>query len=513
VAQIYQPTYTFTDPKTGKKVRQKSKTWWIRYYDVDKKRQKVKGDKSRARTMAKAVELEQRARRAASGVIDPSEDHAKTPLAEHAEDFRRHLTNKGNTADHIAKSLFRLTTVLDRCHFVRIADIQPSAVQECLATLRRDGKSIKTTNDYLWCAKAFTRWLWRDRRMLADPLAAMSGLARQETDVRHARRDFTPDELRVLLDAAKASGQSVRKLTGPQRYFLYLTACATGFRASELLSMTRESFNLDSDPPTATVKATYTKNGQLAHQPLPRDVAEALRPFLATKPASAQVWPGKWNRRAFLMIQIDLAAARKKWLSGFQEGPQRDQAERSDFLTYQDDAGRFADFHSLRHSFITMIGKTGVTPKEHQDLARHSTYALTGRYTHSRLYDLAAAVNALPNMLPKSPEEDLAATGTDGKKLGPKTLAHTLAHTLRKIHRAARHVETNDVCSSQSDPPGKHAVSYGFSRSEADMSEVDTRGTNSLVFNAAARRIDCIAPAGSTAAFQQVSCSARKTTE
>jgi hypothetical protein len=63
---------------------------------------------------------------------------------------------------------------------------------------------------------------------------------------------------------------------------------------------------------------------------------------------------------------------------------------------------------------------TGVSPKEHQDLARHSTYALTGRYTHSRLYDLAAAVDALPPIIPgpESPEA-LAATGTEGKKLGP----------------------------------------------------------------------------------------------
>ena len=54
--------------------------------------------------------------------------------------------------------------------------------------------------------------------------------------------------------------------------------------------------------------------------------------------------------------------------------------------------GRYADFHALRHCFITMVGKAGVTPREHQDLARHSTYALTSRYTHSRFYDLAAAV-------------------------------------------------------------------------------------------------------------------------
>ena len=52
---------------------------------------------------------------------------------------------------------------------------------------------------------------------------------------------------------------------------------------------------------------------------------------------------------------------------------------------------------------------------EHQDLARHSTYALTTRYTHSRLYDLAAAVRAAdPHGAHGNGKHILAATGTDG---------------------------------------------------------------------------------------------------
>ena len=91
--------------------------------------------------------------------------------------------------------------------------------------------------------------------------------------------------------------------------------------------------------------------------------------------------------------------------------------DKTDFLAYRDAEGKYADFHALRHSFITMVGKSGVSPREHQDLARHSTYALTSRYSHSRFYDLAAAVQSLP--IPKTdlgPEAlTLSATGTDGR--------------------------------------------------------------------------------------------------
>src|SRR6516225_2404599 len=93
------------------------------------------------------------------------------------------------------------------------------------------------------------------------------------------------------------------------------------------------------------------------------------------------------------------------------------------FWAYRDAEGRYADFHALRHSFITMVGKAGVSPREHQNLARHSTYALTSRYSHSRFYDLTAAVQGLP-IPPGKPGPEmqaLAATGTDGsqKSLGP----------------------------------------------------------------------------------------------
>jgi hypothetical protein len=113
-----------------------------------------------------------------------------------------------------------------------------------------------------------------------------------------------------------------------------------------------ESFDLDSEPPTARVKAAYTKNRREAIQPLPRDVAEALREYLAAKAAGSPVWPGKWRSRGFLMIQADLAAARETWIAEVPDGPHRKEREESDFLTYRDDDGRYADFHALRHSYM-----------------------------------------------------------------------------------------------------------------------------------------------------------------
>jgi hypothetical protein len=218
------------------------------------------------------------------------------------------------------------------------------------------------------------------------------------------------DELRHLLEAARTSPRTIRLLSG----------------------MTPESFYLDGDTPTATVQAACTRNRREAVQPLPLVVTKALRECIDNKPAGEPVGPGKWKPRRYLMVRSDMQAARRRWLGSFRDARQRAEAEQSDFLAYCDSQGHFADFHALRHSLITMVGKTGISPKEHRDLAPHSTYALTGKYTHSRIHDLAAAVNDLPpivapDCLASAKPEALLATGTEGRepKTAPKTLAQT----------------------------------------------------------------------------------------
>jgi integrase len=62
-----------------------------------------------------------------------------------------------------------------------------------------------------------------------------------------------------------------------------------------------------------------------------------------------------------------------------------------------DPDGLYADFHSLRHGFITGLARAGVSPKMAQTLARYSDIRLTlGVYTHVELHDQTAAVHALP---------------------------------------------------------------------------------------------------------------------
>lgn len=89
------------------------------------------------------------------------------------------------------------------------------------------------------------------------------------------------------------------------------------------------------------------------------------------------LFPGTWPEKAARMPRIDLDA------SG---------------IAYETADG-LADFHSLRHTFISNLAASGVHPKLAQQLARHSTIALTmDRYTHVGLLDMNAALESVrPN--------------------------------------------------------------------------------------------------------------------
>jgi integrase/recombinase XerD len=85
-------------------------------------------------------------------------------------------------------------------------------------------------------------------------------------------------------------------------------------------------------------------------------------------------------------------------------------------LAYRDDADRCADFHALRHTFISNLAAGGVHPKTAQRLARHLTITLTmDRYTHLHREDLVGALNTLPDLSPTRKAAIL--TGTNGPEI------------------------------------------------------------------------------------------------
>jgi integrase len=185
---------------------------------------------------------------------------------------------------------------------------------------------------------------------------------------------------------------------------MYVIAAWTGYRKGEIGILTASSFQLDDDPPSVTVEALYSKRRRRDSQVLHPELAAHIRAWLAEKqpsprhllfPVSGRV--GGVERKTSKMMRVDLAAARAKWLD--EEPELREQREKSDYLEYRDQQGRYADFHANRHTFITNLSRAGVSPKTAQTLARHSDVRLTlNVYSQTELAEKQQAIQRLSDL-------------------------------------------------------------------------------------------------------------------
>ncbi|MHC4718569.1 MAG: tyrosine-type recombinase/integrase [Planctomycetota bacterium] len=366
------------------------------------------------------------------GLVTGGKVAALRPLAEHldgaadAPGWRQHLAAKGNTAGHIAKSCSRVKKILDGCGFTFWSDISASKVLSYLHDLRADKKNAKgetvrgisaqTFNYYLTAFKSFCKWMVKDRRASESPVSHLDGL-NVKTDRRHDRRALDVEELRWLLDTTRKAPER-HGMTGPARSLLYKLAVETGLRRAELASLTPASFALNGDNPTVTVEAGYSKHRREDVLPLRADTAAELRDFLAVKLSDAAAFNMPIRRHdSSAMWKADLADAREAWLADAPTPQDRQKWEESSFPRYEDAAGRFADFHALRHTAGSLLAASGAHPKVAQSVMRHSTIELTmSRYSHVFAGQEADAVAALPDLDAAPAKQRAKATGTDNAK-------------------------------------------------------------------------------------------------
>jgi len=257
-----------------------------------------------------------------------------------------------------------------------------------------------------------------NRRASESPVAHLTGL-NVKVDRRHDHVPLEVAEVRRLLDAA-AAGPDREGMPGTERRLLYKVAVESGLRANELRTLTVGSFDLGAC--TVTIQAGYSKHRREDTLPLRKETAEDLRAFLAGRQPAAKVFGGAWKGltgKTAEIVRLDLEAAG---------------------IDYQDSAGRFRDFHALRHTCGSWLAACGVPLTTIKEIMRHGDLRVTSRYAHSLLGQASKAIEGLPNLsMPKPESEQLKATGTDGKpadavgeKLGGK-LGAFLGGTARAL--------------------------------------------------------------------------------
>lgn len=381
-------------------------------------------------------------------IIDSKAVAFSKPLAEHLDDFHQSILDDNRTIDHANLVKARVKAVLDGCHFAFFTDISASKVKTFLKKQREKKKgsvSHQTSNHYLASFKQFCRWMVDDRRATENPVNHLDGLELKKNNIRHPRRSLTETEMTKLLKSA-AAGPVRHRLTGRSRAMLYRVAMETGFRRDELRVITPLSIAFDDAIPYIFLSDSDTKNGKEAQQAIRPELATELRDWIheAGILSNDPLWPDLTQNTA-LMLRKDLKAAG---------------------IPYVDDSGRYADFHALRHSFITHIAKGNQNVKVAQRLARHSDVNLTlGRYTHLLLTDEAEGLAALPE-LPSlfddhtgQKEQILGATGTDdatGEKTLPLFLPKTSTAQCRSMLKSE---DSGSLGKPESSPNSEHEKS------------------------------------------------------
>ena len=169
-----------------------------------------------------------------------------------------------------------------------------------------------TSNHYVTALRGFGKWLAKNaKRADSNPFENLDKIDAR-ADVRKDRRVLPSVQFNQLIIATSRSAACFKGLNGNDRAMIYTLAAYTGLRASEIGSLTKDSFDFEES--TVTARPAYTKNNELAVIPLRSDLAQRIQEYLRNRPLQTlsinernkRVWPGTWTKTGAEMIRRDL---------------------------------------------------------------------------------------------------------------------------------------------------------------------------------------------------------------
>jgi integrase len=294
---------------------------------------------------------------------------------------------------HADLTMGRIRKIVEGCGACRANELTTDGVNRLLDRLQaeKEIKTAQTRKHHERAIKSFSRWLATTGRLDRDVLDRLEVTYVTSTDVVHGRGEFRTEEIEAISSAAR-SGPSYRGLTGKQRALLYTFAACTGLRAKECAAVRKGDFG----PELAHVRVagTFTKNGKDAKQPLPCFLRPALAEYVALLAEDDFLWPGGWQKdEQGFWVEVG-------WIAGKEAGVfLRSDAAKVGIVIgrkgKEANGGRVLDFHSFRHSYVSALGRAGISEGLSRKLARASCGAILERYTHREFEEVAKAIEAI----------------------------------------------------------------------------------------------------------------------
>jgi integrase len=236
-----------------------------------------------------------------------------------------------------------------------------------------------TVNQYVGVVKQLFRSALKDEFISCDPTEFIEGVRRTSSDG-PLRRAFTVPEVQRMIEAADDEWRSLIK------FGLY-----TGQRLGDLALLTRS--NLEED----VIRLRALKTGKQLTIP----ICPALRSHIAGAFPSSDSPKAPLHPRAFKIAitqngvcNVSHGFARILKAVGLrQENPHGQAKGRAGRRTRYE-----LSFHSLRHTFVSLLKHGGASQAAVMELAGHDSEQMSSLYTHSSVAELTRAIALLPEV-------------------------------------------------------------------------------------------------------------------
>ncbi len=367
-------------------------------------------DKQASQAMLTAII--RRRERGEAGLVNPFKKHLDRPIKEHMDEYVASLREEGKTSFFIGEKERILKIIFQTTGMKRLCDLTAERLDKYLTDMvksrgRDSGLAVAPSTKIIHrsAAVSFANWLKSKKRLPDNPL---ENVTKPNGKKVRNRRSLTRDEIqrvlcaareRPLLEAssntggrnAKSKANSPKQIwkvslsdeavlnykqIGRERALLYKLAVMTGLRRGELKALRVVHLRLEAKPvPVLELPGEFTKNGENAKLLIVPNLAEKLQEWIVDTQKQANDLLFKVSAKVNNIFRRDLKAAG---------------------IAYQDDRGRYADFHSLRYATNTMLGLAGIPPKLRQLYMRHSDIRLTTNvYDDDTLYEMEPIISAL----------------------------------------------------------------------------------------------------------------------
>lgn len=336
---------------------QRGKSWSYDFRDRGQRYTGCMGPVSK--TVAKEISAKKKAE-AVEGRYELPSKKPTPKLEEFAEEYFAYYR-----ANRRPRSAERHETSYHALHatfgHVRLSDITPLAIERYKRQRKEAGVSEATINRQLAFLKNLFSKAVEWGKATENPVKKVRLYREQNARTRYLTED---EEARLLA------------VCSPQLRPLVITALHTGFRASELRSLTWN--DIDFRRRIITVRAGYAKNGEARSVPMNQVLTDTLK---SVKLANYQDERGFCNRDG---------KPYRSFRSAFERAVRK--AELED-----------CTFHDLRHTFASRLVMAGVDLPTVKELLGHRDISMTMRYTHLSSDHKQTAVGKLEQFTAKVP--------------------------------------------------------------------------------------------------------------